>query len=210
MLTGCVALLAGLFGGGVKTKDIELPKISRLPRTLSGLVGVVLIAAATWLYIRPSSPSTPQPTETPTPVSSATSTPPASTSTASPAPATSTPSSSASPTPIAPDPTNPTGFLRYYFDLLTDHRNYSDAWNLLTRKFQKQFYSSDFLAYEGYWGTVKQVNLDNVQVTQLSATSVDSQVEMTLVMTNGQTQKLTAKYRLVYDSNARTWMFDTP
>jgi hypothetical protein len=211
VLTGCVALLAGLFGGGIKTKDIELPTISRMPRIISGLVGILLIGAATWLYIRPSAPATPQPTETPVPVPSATITPlPAATSTAPASDATSTPSSSASPTPIIPDPTNPAGFLRYYFDLLTANRNYSDGWRLLTRKFQKQFYSSDFLAYEGYWGTVKHVNLDNVQVTQLSATSVDAQVEMTLIMTNGQSQKLSEKYRLTYNSNARTWMLDTP
>jgi hypothetical protein len=211
VLTGCVALLAGLFGGGIKTKDIELPTISRMPRIISGLVGILLIGGATWLYIRPSAPPTPDPTETPVPVPSATFTPLPDATSTTPAPeATSTPVSLASPTAINPDPTNPAGFLRYYFDLLTDNRNYSDAWRLLTKRYQKQFYSSNFLAYEGYWGAVKQVNLDNVKVTQLTATSVDAQVEMTLIMTNGQSQQLSAKYRLIYNSNARTWMLDTP
>jgi hypothetical protein len=182
VVTGCLALLAGLFGG-IKLKDIELPTISRLPRVLSGLVGVLLIGSAMWLYIHPSTLPTPAATATPSPSSS---------------------------TAIVPDPTNPAGFLRYYFDLLTEHRNYGDAWKLLTKRYQRQFYASNFAAYEGYWGTVQRVNLDRVQVTQVSATSVDSQVDMTLIMTNGQEQQLTANYRLIYNPNARTWMFDTP
>jgi len=45
-ITGCIALLIGLFGGGVKAKEIEIPKIRVGPRILSSLVGVALIGTA--------------------------------------------------------------------------------------------------------------------------------------------------------------------
>ena len=45
-IAGCVALLIGLFGGGVKAKEITIPKLSFLARFLSGLVGAALIGTA--------------------------------------------------------------------------------------------------------------------------------------------------------------------
>ena len=45
-ITGCIALLIGLFGGGVKAKEVEIPKIRVGPRILSSLVGVALIGTA--------------------------------------------------------------------------------------------------------------------------------------------------------------------
>jgi regulation of enolase protein 1 (concanavalin A-like superfamily) len=42
-IAGSVALLVGLFGGGVKAKEIEVPKIPTGSRVLSSLVGAVLI-----------------------------------------------------------------------------------------------------------------------------------------------------------------------
>jgi hypothetical protein len=48
-IAGCVALLVGLFGGGVKVKELEIPTISTLPRILSTIIGVVLIGCGIWL-----------------------------------------------------------------------------------------------------------------------------------------------------------------
>jgi uncharacterized protein DUF1349 len=45
-ITGSIALLIGLFGGGVKAKEIEVPKIPVGSRILSGLVGAILIWTA--------------------------------------------------------------------------------------------------------------------------------------------------------------------
>ena len=42
-IAGCTALLIGLFGGGVKAKEIEVPKISMLSRVFSSGIGVALI-----------------------------------------------------------------------------------------------------------------------------------------------------------------------
>jgi hypothetical protein len=50
-ITGSVALLTGLFGGGVKAKEIIIPKLSILARLFSSLIGVALIWAAIWLQI---------------------------------------------------------------------------------------------------------------------------------------------------------------
>ena len=56
-VAGSIALLIGLFGGGVKAKEIEVPKLSVWPRILSSIIGTVLIGIAIKL------PNPPQSTE---------------------------------------------------------------------------------------------------------------------------------------------------
>jgi hypothetical protein len=52
----------GLFGGGVKAKEIEVPKISNLARVFSVLIGVVMLGVAIWLsFPAPSDETTPTP-----------------------------------------------------------------------------------------------------------------------------------------------------
>jgi hypothetical protein len=63
-IAGSIALLIGLFGGGVKAKEIEVPKISLLSRILSSLIGVALIAVAIRLSVTNPSES-PEPTPQP-------------------------------------------------------------------------------------------------------------------------------------------------
>ena len=67
-IAGSVALLVGLFGGGVKAKEIEVPKISPASRIFSILMGVAMIGVATRLTfpnILPSPDAAPVPfTET--------------------------------------------------------------------------------------------------------------------------------------------------
>lgn len=48
-ITGGVALLVGLFGGGVKAKEVVVPRLSTLPRIFSSLIGLILIGIAIWL-----------------------------------------------------------------------------------------------------------------------------------------------------------------
>ncbi len=48
-IAGSIALLAGLFRGGVKAKEIEVPTLARGSRILSSLLGIVLIGIAIWL-----------------------------------------------------------------------------------------------------------------------------------------------------------------
>jgi hypothetical protein len=55
-IAGSVALLAGLFGGGIKAKEIEVPKITMWARIFSSLVGVALIGVAIRLPNTPPSP----------------------------------------------------------------------------------------------------------------------------------------------------------
>ena len=68
-IAGSVALLVGLFGGGVKAKEIEVPKIPFGSRVLSGLVGAILIWTSIQLpnYLPTSDAltATPIPTEPP-------------------------------------------------------------------------------------------------------------------------------------------------
>src|SRR4026207_765897 len=88
-IAGSVALLIGLFGGGVKAKEIEVPTLARGPRILSSLLGIVLIGIAIWLSqtssqqavlptstpIPPTEPASPIPTNTSTPTDIPTNTP---------------------------------------------------------------------------------------------------------------------------------------
>jgi hypothetical protein len=72
-IAGSAALLIGLFGGGVKAKEIEVPTLARGARILSSLVGIILIGAAIWLSFpdslpfRATSTVTPMPTNEPIP-----------------------------------------------------------------------------------------------------------------------------------------------
>jgi regulation of enolase protein 1 (concanavalin A-like superfamily) len=52
-IAGSIALLIGLFGGGVKAKEIEVPTLARGPRILSSLLGMGLIGIAIWLSPNP-------------------------------------------------------------------------------------------------------------------------------------------------------------
>jgi len=63
-IAGCIALLIGLFGGGVKAKEIEVPVISAWQRIVLGLVGAALIGIAIWVGY-PTEPASPAPQSTP-------------------------------------------------------------------------------------------------------------------------------------------------
>jgi hypothetical protein len=65
-IAGCAALLVGLFGGGVKAKEIEVPKISTLSRVFSSGIGVALIGTGIFLELNNLIPSAAE-TGTPSP-----------------------------------------------------------------------------------------------------------------------------------------------
>ena len=222
MLAGIVALLAGLFGGGITVKDYSIPKISTIPRVMSSLIGLVLIAAAVWLFARPAAP--PPPAATPTsaaqlPTATATLTPtpevtftppPTPTATATVGPGTPTPVPPTA-TPIIPDRTNPAGFIRYFFNLVTINRDYGGAWALMTRKYQKVNYPGGSAGLGQYWNGFNKVDIDSLQITQVTATSVDCAVGTTYYSTSGLATKIPpATYRLIFNGSMGSWEFDTP
>ena len=59
-IAGCIALLIGLWGGGIKAKavqqEIDVPIMSMWPRVISVLIGCALIGLAVWLYLYTLSP----------------------------------------------------------------------------------------------------------------------------------------------------------
>lgn len=65
-MAGCIALLVGLFGGGIKVREVEVPKINTFPRISSTIFGMVLIGLAVSMSLSPASASQ-QPAETSTP-----------------------------------------------------------------------------------------------------------------------------------------------
>lgn len=123
-VAGCIALLVGLFGGGMKAKEIEVPKISIVPRIFSSAIGIALIW--TGISLPPSNlsptPNAPNVTEIPTAIPSRFETlpPQPAVQTATPdAPNSAPPTSTSIPptlTPIIPTvtplPPSPVGFWR--------------------------------------------------------------------------------------------------
>lgn len=61
-MAGCIALLVGLFGGGIKVKEFEVPKINTFPRISSTIFGIALVGLAVSMSLAPDSGSQ-QPTE---------------------------------------------------------------------------------------------------------------------------------------------------
>jgi len=56
-IAGCVALLIGLWGGGIEAKEVKVHRITIWPRVFSSLFGFVLIGIGVWLYAVTSLPS---------------------------------------------------------------------------------------------------------------------------------------------------------
>ena len=67
-IAGSIALFVGLFGGGVKAKEIVVPTLPRGPRILTSSFGGILIGIAIWLSL-PANTVSPIPTETISPTS---------------------------------------------------------------------------------------------------------------------------------------------
>lgn len=103
VIIGGIALLVGLFGGGIKVKEFEVPQLPGWVRCLSGLVGVLLIAIAIWLSAQEAAPPAPLAA---TPEAAAVSSPPAQTITPGEA-AAPTPAATATPAPIDTPPPPP-------------------------------------------------------------------------------------------------------
>ncbi len=59
-VTGCIALLIGLSGGGVKAKEVSVPKITPRARVISSFIGLMMVVLASWLYVQnPGQPTNP-------------------------------------------------------------------------------------------------------------------------------------------------------
>jgi hypothetical protein len=229
-VTGCLALLAGLFGGGFKAEQVEIPKISGLPRVFSALIGLGLVGAATWLYVRPELPVAPQPTEVakqvspsspePPSISSATSQPPVPTDTPAPLLTAAAPQSAGlvdtatvlpSATAIVPTLKTPAGSLALYFSRLRSSGDCLEAWTQLTWNYQQKNYpkgSKDF-------GTNLCSKIDHVELnsapTVINGTSAVCTVDATLHLKSGALDPIKATYHMVYTTDIngnQAWLID--
>jgi hypothetical protein len=217
-LTGCVALLAGLFGGGFKAEQVEIPKISGVSRILSGVIGLALIGGASWLYVHPSTPSAPQPTEaaksgaesSPESPTLAATTPPPATAPATPTPtlvgaATLPPFAST----ISPDPKTPEGTLSLFFSELSQGV-YNDAWSKLTLAYQVQNYHQNFNTFKSQWKKYKSIDLNSAQVAR-NGNSADCTADETFHYASGaMEQKSGIAWHLTFDVTKQVWMIDVP
>ena len=186
---GCVALLAGLFGGGFKAKEVEVPKITLWPRIFSSLVGLGLVGAAIFAYFYVPSSPVPQPTAIVSPAAS---------------PSVPTPA----PTPI-PDPET---FVRFYFNGLWQNRNYDFMWNnYLTPTFQAYAAPKGLQDYTQTWNKIQQIDIDSLNVTTSPQNSAwaTAYVVLTFHSKNGTVSgPQSFSYTLTYNSNLATWQFD--
>src|SRR5690242_13111337 len=54
---GGVALLVGIFGGGVKIKEAEIPTVNTWIRVTSAITGIILITISIFLANKPANPT---------------------------------------------------------------------------------------------------------------------------------------------------------
>ena len=104
----------------------------------------------------------------------------------------------------------PDGFLHNYFSLVTDGNDYDLAWSLLTPKFQEATDPGGYSEYVNFWKTIKQVDLNNIEVTPITSLSVRCRINITFHTMSGMTDNETLTYHLIYDKGKQTWMFDSP
>jgi hypothetical protein len=65
-IAGCVALLFGIVGGGIKAKEIEVPILSGKTRAASTVIGVALLGMSMWSIAMQNPANTSSPTPLPT------------------------------------------------------------------------------------------------------------------------------------------------
>ena len=204
IVAGVIFLAFAILQIKIKVKTVDASTPTQRRQIVSGIVGAIMIVAGVYLSTKSGPPQSPPATDTPTPNSA----PAVATNTSPPEIATIPPQT---PTvPSTPEVQTPEDFLHHYFALLTVSKDYTDAWGLLTKKFQKAFNSTGYGDYAAFWKTISVVDLNKIDVTWITTQSANCQVDMTLHTVSGFTDHATQSYFLVYDINRKTWMFDVP
>jgi hypothetical protein len=214
-ITGCVALLAGLFGGGFKAEQVEIPKISGSSRVFSAIIGLGLIIGSAVIFLKTSAPVAAPPSPAAVPVALSSPQPPTSaTNTLPPPTATSTEPStapaqlpSASPTP---DATTACGAVGLYFANIL-HGRYDAAWVMLTQRYQRQNYPKGLDQARGIWRSYMSIDLKNPRPAPTGSHSTDCTVDETVQFQSGQTKTLPGTvWHMHLDTSNTDWMIDAP
>jgi len=204
IVAGLIFLAFAILQISINIRTVKAATPTSKRQILAGLVGAIMIVAGVYLSVKTGPPESPSATDTPMPAS----TQAAAIGTSQPG-ITTIPS--LTPTlPSTPDMQTPQEFLNNYYAVLTDKKDYWEAWGLLTPKFQKAINPKGINDYISFWETIRHVDLNKIDVTWITAQSVNCQVEMTLRGVSGFTDSSAHSYFLVYNTTQRSWMFDIP
>jgi hypothetical protein len=104
---------------------------------------------------------------------------------------------------------NPKEFAFWYFNVIWQQRDYENLWeNFLTPSFQYHSSSGDFNEYVKWWSSVQRIDNNSIDVLQNNGAIAKIKVDLTFYLADGRTDYFKDGYTLVYDSNAKIWMFD--
>ncbi len=213
-LAGCLALLAGLFGGGLKLDKLQIPRMKGSSRIFSAVAGLALIGVAIWLHVRSTPVEAPSPTEAPgaasetaLPVTEAPASVPiqgaAEVVTVTPA------APASSPTAIPANGKNPAGALSQFFSRISGG-NYGEAWLQQTSRYRQANYPEGSVQFRFAWQAYAKVTLKSADC-KASQNSADCTVDLALESQNGTTDRQTGQaYHLIYDQRQQLWMIDLP
>jgi hypothetical protein len=104
----------------------------------------------------------------------------------------------------------PEGFLRWYFSVVWNERNYQDLWdNYLTSSFKARPDAGGYKGYAAWWDSVERVDVNSVTVLQNDGTHAWVRVNVTFTLKDGRViSNQEYDYDLLYDPARQTWMFD--
>lgn len=217
-IVGGIAFLVGLFGGGVKAKEILIPRLPAWSRTLSCIVGLALMGEAIWLTRSPATVPNPaqQPSQILLTVAPWTAMPPAL-----------APSATILPTSIPqiiiptataliaqPSATPQTGVVlvqtvRDYYSAINDGR-YTVTWAMLSDHFKETHNSPQkggYAAYVKWWDSVARVDVGKVSVVKQTGDLATVFAELSYVKNGKQIDDTTPYIQLIFDPTAQEWLF---
>jgi len=107
-------------------------------------------------------------------------------------------------------PSNPEGFVRWYFKRVTTERDYEKIWEYLTDRFKQKGNPGGLHDYISWWDSVS-----SVEVLQISyAGQVNSLqhylVSLTFYLKNDKVSSGVYDYYLVFNESLGHWQFDRP
>ena len=106
---------------------------------------------------------------------------------------------------------DPAGFARWYFTRVWNERDYQNLWdNYLTASFKTNVGSGLFEDYVVWWNSVRQVDVNLVNVLENDGRDARVQVDLTFHMQDGRiVRNQIYDYDFLYDPTRGTWMFDS-
>ena len=106
---------------------------------------------------------------------------------------------------------DPAGFASWYFTRVWNERDYQNLWdNYLTSGFKTNVGSGLFEDYVVWWNSVRQIDVNSVNVLANDGRNARARVDLTFHMQDGRiVRNQIYDYDFLYDPTRGTWMFDS-